>query len=373
MMKNEKRKVNLIFTVVLILMFSLFLTSCKSQVEDVMEKEKIVKTRTVEVVKYPIILRYYGQLEPEEIKNYAFKSGGKLEAVNVEVGDLVSKGDLLATLDSFEVDLGLDASLEQLKMATLDAEKAQETFDFYEDNYNDVLALYNADAVSLNQLNESELQRDIKLKELKQAQKKKQQAEIDFDYKSKTVEDTGLISEIEGYIADVNYKVGELVPQGYPTITVRSLSQIAKASVTLEDVKKIKVGDVAHVIIENSTYEGQISHIDLIPNQSTRTYNVEVTINTDESFILGQDCHIEIEDESQDGFWLNINEIMNDGADYVYVVKDGRAFRKNIETHEIYKDKVRVTGLESGDQVIVEGKNALIEGYKVIVEGESNE
>lgn len=372
-MKIKNKKSKIVYSVVFALLLLGVMTGCKSQVTDVVEKEKIVKVRTVEAIKYPIIIRYYGRLEPKEIKNYAFKSGGKLEQVNVEVGDAVTKGALLATLDSFEVDLGLDASLEQLKMATIDAEKAQETFDFYRDTYNDALSLYNAGSVSQNQLNEAELQKNIKSKDLEQAQKKKQQAEIDFDYKSKTVEDTGLISEIDGYVAEIYYKVGELVPQGYPTVTVRSLSQVAKVSVTLEDVKKIETGDKAQVRIQEKVFEGQISHIDLMPNQSTRTYNVEVTIDTTESFVLGQDCHVEIEDESQEGFWLNINEIMNDGADYVYVIKESRAFRKDIETHEIYKDKVRVTGLESGDQVIVEGKNALIEGYKVILEGESNE
>ncbi|GAU79769.1 efflux RND transporter periplasmic adaptor subunit [Fusibacter sp. 3D3] len=372
-MKIKIRKSKIAYSVVFALFFLWIMTGCKSQVSDMVEKEKIVKVRTIEAVKYPIIIKYYGQLEPEEIKNYAFKSGGKLEQVNVEVGDVVSKGALLATLDSFEVDLGLDASIEQLKMAKLDAEKAQETFNFYSDTYEDMLSLYSAGAVALNQLNEAELQKEIKSKDLEQAQKKKQQAEIDLGYKSKTVEDTGLISEIEGYVAEIHYKVGELVPQGYPTITVRSLSQIAKISVTLEDIKKIELGDKTQVKIDANSYEGQIAHIDLIPNQATRTYGVEVKMDTSESFILGQDCHVEIEDESQEGLWLNINEIMNDGADYVYVVKDSRAFRKTIETHEIYKDKVRVTGLESGDQVIVEGKNALIEGYKVIVEGESNE
>ncbi|MBF4692840.1 efflux RND transporter periplasmic adaptor subunit [Fusibacter ferrireducens] len=372
-MKIRKRRLKLVYSILMGLFILGIITGCKSQDTTIEEKEKIVKARTIETVQYPIILRYYGHLEPKEIKNYAFKSGGKLENIDVEVGDAVSKGDLLATLDSYEVNLGLDASREQLKMATLDAEKAQKTYDFYKKTYEDILSLYNANGVSLNQLNEAELQKDIRLKDLEQAQKKREQAEIDFDYKTKTVEDTGLISEIEGYVAEIHYKVGELVPQGYPTVTVRSLSQIAKVSVTLEDVKKIAVGDKAQVKIQEETFEGQISHIDLVPNQSTRTYNVEVTIDTNHSFILGQDCHVEIEDESQEGLWLNINEIMNDGSDYVYVVKAGRAFRKEIETHEVYKDKVRVTGLESGDQVIVEGKNALIEGYKVILEGEANE
>lgn len=372
-MKLNKLKGKAMMTaMVLMLISSLFMGCTKENIENI-EKEKIVKVRTVETMSYPKMINYYGHLEPNTIKNYAFKSGGKLSKINVKIGDRVSVNQLLATLDTFEVDLGLDASSDQLRLASLDAEKAKETYEFYLQQYNDMKQLYEAGGISSQQFDEITLKKNISEKEMEQANKKKQQAEIDYQYKNKTVEDFGLFSEIEGYVADIYYEEGELIPQGYPAITIRSTNQIAKVNLSLDDIKRISINDVASVIIEDKTYKGIVSHIDLVPNQTTRTYGVEIEIDTDESFLLGQDCHIEIEDEAQEGIWLNINEIMNDGADYVFVVKDGRAFRKNIRPFDIFENKVRVEGLSSGDIVIIEGKNTLTEGYKVIIEGDQNE
>lgn len=364
MMKHKKK----ISILMMIMMVMGVLAGCSGDEAVNLEKERLVKTKTVEMSSMPETIYYFGFLEPKEVKSYAFKSGGRLEEVNVQSGDAMAIGDVLASLDSYEYNLSLTASAEQLNAASLDYDKAKAALDFTEKTYNDTVTIYEAGAVSKQQLDEIELQYDIKKKEVEQAQKAYNQAKVDYDFKANTLSETALVADMNGHVVDVLNKEGELVGEGYPVVIARSDENVVKVGMSQKDVKKVSVGDAATVQIDGDYYEGEITKINLMPDEKARTYDVEITMDEGD-FIIGESCRVYIEKSDVEGIWLNITDIMNDGEDYVYVVEDGRAVRKNLELHEVNKSYVRVTGLEDGAEVIVEGRNALAEGYKVTVQG----
>lgn len=62
---------------------------------------------------------------------------------------------------------------------------------------------------------------------------------------------------------------------------------------------------------------------------------------------------------------IPISSILNDGEDYVYVVENGRAVRKNITLGDAHEDKVSVEGLKAGDKLVIEGMKEIKAGYRV--------
>ncbi len=363
------KKVGFVSMLILVTLFSF---GCAREEQSYIEKERVVETRIVTTSALPETITYLGFVEPEEIKSYALKTSGLVETVTVESGDAILKGDLLVALDTYEYNLGVQVSSEQVNLARLDLSKAVEARDYYKNTYDDMLSLYNSGVVSKAKLDEIKLQYDIKAKEVEQASKVLTQANLDSEHKSSTLSDTALFADMDGYVVDVLNNEGELVSQGYPVVIARSQMNVVRVGMSQEDVKRVNIGDEADIIVSDESYKGTITNINLMPERLSKTYDVEIIIEEGD-FLIGESCKVYIELENIEGIWINITDVKNDGVDYVFAVEDGRATRKDIVLHEINGSQVRVTNIEDGAELITSGSNALSEGYKVKVDGDTDE
>ncbi len=354
--------------VTIIVLILMLLTACASKDDSLNIKEKSVKTLMLQEEVYPELLQYLGVVRSEEIKKYAFLSGGVVEQVAVAVGDVVAEKQLLATLQSDKLDISVDSAAEQQRTAQLDYSKAQQSFQFYEDLLQDSAALLAAGALSQQQYDEVELKRNIAQKELSQAAARSEQARLQAEYSADNVDDASLLSDIAGTVLEVNYKAGEIVAPGYPVVLLRSNRNAIQVGVSADDIKKLAVGDLAEITLPDGQIKtAPISKIHLIPDSGSRTYTVEIAFDDDGSLLLGETVDVSFAISKQRGIWLPIATILNDGLDYVYIVEDGRAKRVDISLQMIYQDKVMVSGLQPGDQLVVSGVQSLSPGYKVKV------
>ncbi len=353
---------------VLVLILSItLLAGCSTAVEKINIKEKSVTTLSLVEESYPEQLNYLGVVHSDEIKKYAFLSGGVVEEVTVAVGDSVAENQILATLQRDKLTISVDSAVEQQRAAQLDYSKAEQSFNFYDDLLKDSAELLAAGAIAQQKYDEVKLKRDIAQRELSQAAALIEQARLQAEYKSDNVDDATLLSDIAGTVLAVNYKAGEIVPQGYPVVLLRSAKSAVHVGMSASDVKKIAVGDSAQIALPNGQQKSAlISRIDLMPDTGSRTYTVEIAVD-DGSLLLGETVDVIFEISRQSGIWLPIATILNDGLDYVYIVEDGRARRVDIALEMIYQDKVKVSGLAPGDQLVASGMQSLAPGYKVKV------
>ena len=90
----------------------LVMTGCKAkgQEEIAEETRKPVKIIEIEERLNTKDLQYIGIVQPEEIKNISFKTSGKIAFIKVDKGQEVKKGDILAQLDTKELNLALEAA-----------------------------------------------------------------------------------------------------------------------------------------------------------------------------------------------------------------------------------------------------------------------
>lgn len=355
-----------------IMIIMLMITGCSQEQAEIVKHERLVKTQIIKEEDLKEVVSYIGFIEPKEMKQYAMKTSGILDEMNVQSGDAFEAGDVLLALDTYEYTLGTQAASEQVRLAQLDLQKALAAKEYFEKVYNDNVVLFDNGVISSYQLNEIKLQYDVKNKEYQQAAKVLSQANIDEAYKQSTLSDTALIADMDGYVVDVLSKKGELVAQGYPVVIARSKTNIINIGMTAMDVKRIELGKEASVEIDEMTYKAIVTSINMMPDQLSRTFNVELTLD-EEDFFIGEAGKVEFEMGHVKGIWLDITYIMNDGVDYVYIVENGRASRRDIQLMELNGNKVRVSNLSDGDQLIISGTHILSEGYSVKVEGDSDE
>ncbi|MDW5299219.1 MAG: HlyD family efflux transporter periplasmic adaptor subunit [Sedimentibacter sp.] len=387
-----------------LLIMTLFITSCSTENAAVFQNSILVETKTVFSENTDSVLSYMGVVKSDSLKKYSFKSGGKLKSVQVSVGQAVNEGDILLELDKSDMQYQVDAAKNQadaaysqyekaltgaqdedINAAKLNVEKAQAAYDYAQKLYEDIKTLFDEGAVSESSFKEAELSLNIAEKELEQAQEllKKANAgtrkediasaksqyglaQTNYDAIKKLFNDATLICDTKGYVADILYEAGEIVPQGYPAILVQSENQVISIGATQEDVEKLSLGMTALITINNENYNGKIVDISQTPDDTSRTFNVDIFISdTDKKFYIGSIGQVELIIGQGTGIYIEIPYILNDGVNYVYIVEENKAVRKNIDIVKIEDDKALVNGLSDNDQLIVNGTKNIKDGFLV--------
>lgn len=388
----------------LLIVVTLSAAACAKQPAAALEKVRPVKAVELREEVKDKVLSYTGIVKSEETKKLSFKSSGKLARILVKKGEAVKKGQVLAELDKTDLLFAAEASQNQFEAAKaqydkavngaqpedvksleLNVKKAQDAWTYSQDSYKRIEALYEANAVSKNDLDKAKLDLDIKESELSQAQEaynktkngtrtedreaalnQMEQANADFQHKQSLVEDATIRSMAEGYVVDVLYEEGEMVSAGYPVIVVRNGSQVVSVGLSGDDIRQVRLGMTALIGGEGSEVEGAITNINPVPDEQTRTYPVEIAA-AEAELLLGSIEKVKIRIGEEKGIWIPITSMLSDGEDYVYVIQEERAQKRTVAIEEIRGSSVKVSGVAAKDRLVVEGMTALKHGDRVTV------
>lgn len=338
-------------------------TGCAQQTAGEVSQEKPKRVKVLEVKEdtLPVRLKYTGMTSSGEMKKYSFKVPGKLTEVKVEKGSPVQAGQTLATVSTTELSLDLEHS-------ELTLQKAEKAYTEAKDTYAKLEKLFQAGALSEDDLTKAKLDLDVK-------EASYNQAKIGLESKKLQLNDAALTSDMDGYVVDVLNQEGEIIAAGYPVVVVRAGTQEVTVGLSQSDVSKIKVGTVAHVTLDGQETQGQVTRIDAVPDSQSRTYNTVITLSKpfpEDRYYLGATAQVEFELGGVKGIWVPLASVLNDGEDYVFVIEAGRAVKKNLKLLDVQSFNVRVEGLAPGDQLVTTGMKALKEGTKVQVQSEED-
>jgi RND family efflux transporter MFP subunit len=278
------------------------------------------------------------------------------------------------------------AAPEELQQIEANVKKAQDSYNFAQDNYEKFQILFQQGTISQSELDQVKLEFDIRESDLKSAKEVEkqaksgarkedkaaakgqwEQAKAEYNYRVSLLDDATIKADTSGYVVDVLYEEGELVASGYPVLVVRNDNQVVKVGVSSKDFEKVAIGTKAKIITEGKRVEGEVSNIGQTPDSQTRTYPIEIALS-EKTIPLGSIVKVEFIIGEEIGVWIPITAIMASGEDYVYVVKDEKATRRKVTLGEVNEDDVKVQGLANNDQVIVEGMQRLKDQDQISIE-----
>lgn len=399
-----------VLAICLVFLNFVILSGCSSK-SDSKADVKTYPVKAIELQKksYPSSLEYDGITGGSEVRKLSFKSSAKISKIYVSKGQHVKKGDNLVDLDKTDLNFAQNAAKAQMDAAQAQYDKAvngaqaedinkaqiaeknaEDNYNYCKDLYDKTVNLYQMQAATQQQVNDAKNKLDNTESALNSAKETLDQlqngtrdedkqaalaelntAKADYDSKSSLVQDASLTADEDGYIVDVLCKEGEMQPAGNPVVLVRSEDQVVTVGLNDDDVKKVKIGTKAQVKIDDITTDGEIINIVQMPDKQSGTYSAEVKILNpidNDKFYIGESVKVDIDDGEKYGIWIPINSILNDGEDYVYVVQDGSAVRKNITLGQTNENEVCVDGLEAGDSLVTEGMKNIKTGYELSVE-----
>jgi RND family efflux transporter MFP subunit len=276
------------------------------------------------------------------------EEGGVLKEWLVPRGAAVEAGQVIALINDDMLRPAFDAADAQFKIAELNYEKQRKVFD--------------EAAVSELQMKSAEYTRDA--------------AKAQADLARARLERTRVKSPISGVVEDRLADAGELLAPGSPVARIVSLGRI-KAVINVPEryagtISKGSRVSVRVTAYPGETFEGVVSFVGAAVNTDNRSLPVEVMIANAGRRLKPDMIARAVISQSAEREAILVNESMLlqvDADTYaLYVEKDGRAVRRSVTLGARSGSNAEVlSGLATGDRLIVSGAQGLYDGQPVSV------
>ncbi len=310
------------------------------------QRKKLVKIDTVATSQFSHFIEVQGTIDADENVLAINQIPGIVTSINVQPGDRVSKGQILATTESSAYERGIEALQTQYALASTAFEKQKRLWD---------------------QNIGSEIQ-------YLQAKTQKEALEKQIRGQQSQLEMTKIKSPINVVVDEVRLKLGDMAApsQAMPGIRVINAEKL-KLKATLSDnyLGRVKKGDKVKVFFPdiNKTQESIVSYVGNVVNQTNRTFNVEVSINNkNKDLAANMLAKLMINDAILKNAIVVPSNIVQRSVDGIYVIteENGKAVKKTVETGVDYNGQTVITkGLQAGDKIIVFGFSDLVDGQPI--------
>lgn len=306
----------------------------------VQETLPAVSVETVSVREVPQIASYTSTVEPYAKNNIAPQSGGRITKINVEVGDFVKKGQVVAEIDKTQL---LQVEL-QMKNNEIE--------------YNRLKGLYDAGGLSQSDLDAIELAYRV--------------SKTNYE---NLLENSVLISPIDGVITARNYDVGDMYTMGQPIYTVQQITPVKLiVGISEVDYTKVKKGDKVELSVDaipGKLFSGKVNRIYPTVDVATRTFSVEIIVeNADRVLRPGMFARVSV------NFGVNNSVVVPDlavvkqsgsGERFIYVLNPDNTveYKKVTLGRRMGAEYEVLEGIADGAVVVTKGQSRLKDGVKV--------
>ena len=307
------------------------------------ETVPIVFVQTAAKEEIPQDAVYASSVQANAVNNIVPQSGNRIQKINVEIGDFVSQGQILAEMDKVQLEQA------ELKLKNDEAELER------------VRQLLEEGGISQSDFDQLQLAFNVSKSSFKNLQ-----------------DNTILRSPISGVVSARNYDRGDMYAMGQPIFTVQQITPVKiLVGVSESDYTRVKKGDKANVTVDalpGKEYSGTVIRIYPTMDAATHTFMAEVQVRNEKrelrpgmyarvSLDFGSTQNIAIPDAA-------IVKQQGSGQRSVYILdrETETVALRNVELGRHFDGKYEiVSGIEEGEEVVVKGQTALKSGIKVEV------
>lgn len=287
---------------------------------------------------YTITREFPGKLIPSDQSRLAFEIPGKINSINVDIGDEVILGDELASLDDREA------------LAQLNQSKAK--FDLAEQ----VLARY------------IDLRADghISTQDLDKAESDQIVAKSQYDFYRVKFEQTKLLAPFNGIIQNRFLDTGSVINAGVQVLEILGSSNVeARISIPMNYMDKVKIGEEYEFDIRGISAKAKLER--LAPMSTGGSNNRLAIFRFNTFFNPGSIVKLKLSmTEKAKGTWVPIKSLSQSeqGIWAIYTINEQQVVVRDLVDVIYFEDEYAfVSGtLNNGDLVILGGAQKTIEG-----------
>ena len=293
---------------------------------------------------YKITREFPGKLLPAQQSNLAFEIPGKINVVNVDIGDAVKKGQILAELDNREA----TAQLKQAK------------------------AKYDLALQILNRYKDLRSEGHISIQDLDNANSEELIAKSQYEFYKVKLEQTKLIAPFDGVIQNRYLDTGSVINGGIPIVEILGSKNVeAHISIPLKFIDKLNIGNSYDFKIGNKRPKGVLAR--LAPMTPGGSDNRLAIFNFDTFFDPGSIAELKLSLNIEGrGTWVPIKSLSQSeqGIWAIYTINDKKVVvRDLVEILYFEGEYAYVNGtLNNGDLIILGGAQKIIEGKSLNIQ-----
>jgi len=285
---------------------------------------------------------------------------GRVIELPVDLGSQVERGTILARLDP-------TVARAQHQQAAASLAQAQAGLSLAEDHLERIQSLHSQAAASKQALDQARIDMDSRTAGV-------QAAEAGLNLSSKALADCSIRAPFAGTVAEVQLELGTLVAPGTPAFRLVSMDRLF----VLSSVSSAVIGSVAEDMpvrllapsLQKANFSGHVARLGPAADVRTRTYPVEIRVNDGNGVLRpGMMTRVEIVlEQRENAILVPRASVLGERQRHVFVVRDGLAYKRPVETGLSVGDQVEVlAGLEPGELVVSLGQQKLNDPTRVRV------
>ncbi len=317
------------------------LSACQGEEEKKEEEKYAVPVETATVMKGDVSSFYSttATLEAPEEARVVTRISGLVESIKVEEGDRVTQGQLLAVIDA--------------KRQRYDLARSQAEVKIIEQELQRLKKMNNKEYISADSMAKLEynLQAAIAKRDLAKLQ----------------VEESQIISPINGVVAKREVKKGNMAKEFQELFYIVNQDKLhGIVHLPEQQLNSLKLGQEAEVFTNHNSsnaIKASVERISPIVDPQSGTFKVTLSVpNPDAKLKAGMFTRVELKyDTHTNVITVPYNAVINQDNQFaLYVIEGENAKRREVNLGYREADTVEiVSGLESGEQIVIRGHQNL--------------
>lgn len=348
---------------------ALFMASCGNTDEKVKQEAAIaVKLGGATATADTGYVTASGRIEAQNSANLSTRMMGYVTKVNVKVGQRVSEGQLLVSVNSAD----LSAKKAQVEAAILQANAA---YNNAKKDYERFVNLFKQESASQKELDDMTARYEMAKAGLEGAKQMRNEVMAQFAY-------ADIKAPFAGVVTNTFVKEGDMANPGMPLVSVEGASRLQVTAMVAEsDIAAIENGMKVRVMVKSldKELEGKVSELSLSAKNTGGQYLVKVDLgNAGNEVLPGMFANVIFAAKAKSAqkavkgqLMVPVSAIVKEGQlSGIYTIGSNNvAILRWLRLGKTFGDQVEVlSGLSADEQYIVSAEGKLFNGAKVSIQ-----
>jgi HlyD family secretion protein len=305
------------------------------------------------------------------------RAQGRLQSINVRIGDSVNRGQVLAKVEDEELREQLRQSDASYEVARATIRQREADLSFAKTNLERNKSLFDRSLLPRQSLDDAEARHQASQAQLDLAQAQLAQAASRREELRINLANTTVNSPVNGFVAKRFVDPGAFVTQNVMLLSVVDIS-IVRLVVNLveRDLNKVSVGAGAAVTVDaypGERFAGRVARVAPVLDPATRTAEMEIEVpNATGRLKPGMYARVRLISANKENALVVPKSALVTSQDRrgVFMVQKGHAVFRAVGLGLEEPTQVEVTdGLAEGDEVVTTGASSLRDGAAVLLAG----
>jgi len=340
-----------------------------------------------------------GTLDPNEEVTVSNQVEGIVQKLHVDMGDVVRAGQVLAELDTKELELAVqqqsaalqqelarlgitDANAAVDEATTSQVRQAEATFEEARLTLERTKKLYQEQVAPKQQLDQQQARYDVAEAALRNARETVRNIRATVSARKaalalaeKKLTDARVVAPMPGYVKERPITEGQYLKANSPVVTIVQNSPLKlRVEVPESAITSVRPGRPVRFTVDafpQKAFDGKVSRVSPSVNQQSRTLRVEAMVsNSDGTLKPGLFARVTIQTDRREKALVVPSAAIFTfaGLEKVFVVQDGKVVERIVRTGTHLDGAVEVLeGVKAGEAVAISNLGSLQQGREVSV------